>query len=112
MPLEGHWKRTNTPLRETTGRERLIVRATLAIVGIAVIAAIVVAIATSGGSNGGGAAQGCVRVDVPSTMGGSTIHACGAQAAEFCRGPIAHDPSLRGVALPRCRQAGYPIATR
>lgn len=109
MPLEGHWQRVNTPLRETTGRERLLVRALLAVLGIAVVAAIIVAIATSGGSNGGGTAEGCVRVDVPSTMGGSTIHACGSRAAEFCRGPVAHDPSLRNVALPRCREAGYAV---
>jgi hypothetical protein len=110
VPLEGHWKRVNTPLRETTGRERLIVRVVLAVVGVAVIAAIVVAIVTSGGSNGAGTAQGCVSVEVGSTMGGGRIHPCGAAAAEFCRGPIAHDPSLSGVALPQCRQAGYPIA--
>ena len=107
MPLEGHWKRTNTPLRETTRRERVLVRAVLAVTAIVVVVAIVVAIATSGGSKGGGAAPGCVRVDVPSTMGGSTIHACGSRAAQFCGGPIAHDPSLRNVALPRCREAGY-----
>ena len=112
MPLQGHWQRVNTPLRETTPRERLLVRVLLALVGAAVVAAIVVAIATSGGSNGGGTAQGCVRVDVPSTMGGSTIHACGSRAAQFCRGPIAHDPSLRGVALPRCREAGYPVGAQ
>ena len=109
MPLEGHWQRVNTPLRETTRRERVLVRVLLAAVGIAVVAAVVVAIATSRGSNGGGAAEGCVRVDVASTMGGGTLHPCGAQAAEFCRGPIAHDPSLRGVALPRCREAGYSV---
>jgi hypothetical protein len=107
VPLQGHWDRVNTPLRETTGRERLLVRIVLAVVGIAVLAAIVVAIATGGGSNGGGTAEGCVRVDIPSTMGGSTIHACGRRAAEFCSGPIAHHPSLSGVALPRCREAGY-----
>lgn len=110
MPLQGHWDRVNTPLRETTGRERLLVRVLLAVVGIAVLAAIVMAIATGSGSNGGGTAEGCVRVDVPSTMGGSTIHACGSRAAEFCRGPIAQDPALRGVALPQCREAGYATA--
>jgi hypothetical protein len=110
VPLQGHWQRVNTPLRETTSRERLLVRALLTVLGIAVIAAVVVAIVTSGGSNGGGAAEGCVRVDVPSTMGGSAIHACGSRAAQFCRGPVAHDPSLSGVALPRCREAGYSVA--
>jgi hypothetical protein len=110
VPLQGHWNRVNTPLRETTARERLLVRVVLVGVGMAVLAAVVVAIATSGGSSGGGAAEGCVRVDVASTMGGGTLHPCGAQAAEFCRGPIAHDPALRGDALPGCREAGYSVA--
>jgi hypothetical protein len=107
VPLQGHWQRVNQPLRETTPRERLLVRIVLAAVGIATVAAIVVAIATSGGSNGGGVAEGCVSVEVGSTMGGGRLHPCGARAAEFCRGPIAHDPSVRGTALPQCREAGY-----
>jgi hypothetical protein len=112
VPLQDHWQRVNTPLRETTGRERVLVRIVLAVVAVVVATAIAVAIATSGGSNGGGTAEGCVRVDVPSTMGGSTIHACGGRAVEFCSGPIARDPSLRGVALPRCREAGYSVAPK
>ena len=107
MPLEGHWQRVNTPLRETTGRERLLVRILLVALGIAVVAAIVVAIATSGGSSKSGTAEGCIRVEVPSTTGGAVVNPCGAAAAQFCRGPVAHDPSLRGVALPQCREAGY-----
>jgi len=103
VPLQGHWNRVNTPLRETTGRERWLVRIVAGVLGIGVVAAVVVAMTTSGG----GTDSGCVRVDVPSTMGGSTIHACGAQGAAFCRGPVAHDPSLRATALPRCREAGY-----
>jgi hypothetical protein len=107
VPLQGHWQRVNTPVRETTPRERVLVRAIAALVGIAVGATIVVLIATNGGS---GTAAGCVNVDVPSTMGGSAIHACGKDAADFCRGPVAHDPSLRGSALPKCRDAGYAVA--
>jgi hypothetical protein len=82
------------------------VRVVVGVLGIAVVAAIIVAIATSGDAS----ESGCVRVDVPSTMGGSTIHACGAKAATFCSGPVAHDPALRGTALPRCRDAGYSTA--
>ena len=106
MPLEGHWQRVNTPLRETTRRERVLVRVVLAITGVAVMAALVVFIATNGGS---GTAAGCVRVDVPSTMGGSGINACGDDAVKFCRGALAHSTDLRARALPACREAGYAI---
>jgi hypothetical protein len=103
VPLQGHWQRVNTPLRKTTGRERLLVRAVAVVVGIAVVATIVVAIAT----NGSGTSPGCVQIDVPSTMGGSTIHVCDEKAAAFCRSSLAHQPPLNGTALPKCRAAGY-----
>ena len=106
MPLEGHWERVNTPLRETTPRERLLVRVLVAALGLAAITAIIVVIVTSGGS---GTAAGCVKVDVPSTMGGSAINACGEDAKTFCRGPLAHSSALRGRALPACRDAGYAV---
>ena len=38
MPLEGHWQRVNTPLRETTGRERKIVAVALGLLLVAAIA--------------------------------------------------------------------------
>jgi hypothetical protein len=109
MPLQGHWDRVNTPLRETTPRERGLVRAVVALIAAATIAAIVVALATSGGG-GGQLGAGCIRIEVPSTMGGSASDLCGDRAASFCRSPAAHDAPLDATALPRCRAAGYPAA--
>ena len=93
-------------MRETTARERRIVWVFGALLGAAAVAAIVVAIATSGPS----VPAGCVQVEVPSTMGGSTTRFCGQNAAAFCRGPVAHKPPLSATALPRCRDAGYATA--
>ena len=110
MPLECHGERINTPLRETTPRERLLLRGLVAALAAAAIGTVVVLIVTSGGSgsmSGSSAGSNCVQIDVPSTMGGSGIHACGKQAATFCSGPLAHSSDLRGRALPACRQAGY-----
>jgi hypothetical protein len=111
VPLEGHWQRVNTPLRETTPRERWIVRALVGLLAGAALVGAVVLIATSSGSGSGtggtGSAAGCVNVDVPSTMGGSAIHACGKNAQTFCRGPLAHSSDLRARALAACREAGY-----
>jgi hypothetical protein len=103
MPLEGHWRRVNTPLRETTPRERVLVRIVVALVAAAAVATVIVAIATSGPSTG----PGCIRVDLPSTMGGGTPELCGSAARSFCTSPVVDKAPLNGTALPECREAGY-----
>lgn len=111
VPLQGHWDRVNTPLRKTTRRERALVRAVLALLAVAAVAATVVVIAASGnGTSGTPLAPGCIRIEVPSTMGGGTSDFCGARAASFCRGRATHEPPLDATALPKCRAAGYSVA--
>jgi hypothetical protein len=102
VPLQGHWQRVNTPLRETTTRERRIVLVVAALVGIAVIASIIVAIGSSSPST----PSSCIRLEVGSTMGGGTTTLCGGAAAKFCRGPAAHGE--QGY-LAKCREAGYRV---
>jgi hypothetical protein len=103
MPLEGHWARVNTPLRETTGRERRIVWVAGALLAIAALAAVIVAISSSSPST----PAGCIRVDLPSTMGGGTPQLCGNAASSFCASHAAHTRPLNETALPKCREAGY-----
>jgi hypothetical protein len=105
MPLEGHWERVNTPLRKTTLRERRLLVAFGALLALSVIAATIVAIATSGPKTG----AGCVRVDLPSTMGGATPELCGSAARSFCASAAAHQAPLNATALPTCREAGIPV---
>jgi len=109
MPMEGHWERLNTPVRETTSREKLLVRVLLAVVAAAALATVVVAIATSdNGTSGSPLAPGCIRVEVPSTMGGSASDLCGNTAREFCTSRAANTEPLEHTALPKCRAAGLP----
>jgi hypothetical protein len=103
VPLEGHWQRVNTPLRETTGRERKIVAVAAGLLLVAAIAGVIVAIGSSNPST----PAGCIRVEVPSTMGASASTLCGERAASFCRSPAANSPPLNQTALPKCRDAGY-----
>jgi hypothetical protein len=113
MPLEGHWERVNTPLRETTPREKLLVRVVLWIVAAAAVGTVIVAIATSGkGTSGSPLGAGCIRIEVPSTMGGSASDLCGSKAISFCTSPAAHSPPLNATALPKCRDAGYATTPR
>jgi hypothetical protein len=102
VPLEGHWQKVNTPLRETTRREKLLVRVALA---VGVIAAVVLVIASIGSSSPSTPA-GCIHVELPSTMGAVASDLCGDTAREFCRSPAAHTEPLNHTALPRCRDAG------
>src|SRR6184192_397944 len=76
MPLEGHWKRTNTPLRRLTRRERRV-----AIVSAVLVLATVLALvlATVGDSRPGPKA-GCIYAIVPGVMGATPVDACGVQA--------------------------------
>ena len=103
MPLEGHWARVNTPLRKTTSREKRILWVVLALVAAACIAGALVAF----GSSSAPTPKGCIRVEVPSTMGASASTICGDGAASFCRSAPAHKPPLNATALPKCRDAGF-----
>jgi len=108
VPLQGHWDRVNTPLRETTPREKVLVRVFGALLAVAAVATVIVAIATSGnGTTGTPLGAGCIRIEVPSTMGGSSSDLCGSKAVSFCQSPAANSPPLNETALPKCRDAGY-----
>jgi hypothetical protein len=108
VPLQGHWARVNTPLRETTQRERTLVRIMAALVGIAVIATVIVAIVTrDNGTSGKPLESGCIRVELPSTMGASASDLCGNTAKEFCRSPAANSEPLDVQVQPKCRAEGY-----
>lgn len=107
MPLEGHWSRVNTPLRQTTARERRLVRVFAALLGIAVAVAIVVLV--TNGSHSPSTPAGCLRIEVGSTMGGGTTQLCGQTARHFCLSSAAGDE--QGY-LAKCRDAGYAVRSQ
>jgi hypothetical protein len=100
MPLQGQWERQQSPLGERQRR-------TVAIVGGVLAAALAVVLYFSV-VNSGSAGQGCVNITVPSTMGASTMHACGDRARQLCAsqaGGDRSDPFVR-AAQATCRKAG------
>jgi hypothetical protein len=104
MPLEGHWKRTNTPLRRLTRREKRLVIVS-AVVVLATVLALV--LATVGDSRPG-PKPGCIYAIVPGVMGATPVDACGAQAKRTCAehaDPALKDPVSVGVRA-SCRRAG------
>ncbi len=96
MPVEGQWRRLQTPL----GRRDRRVLVVVACVAVAVALALGIAYATSSGSP---PQAGCLVVSVPSTMGGATLRHCGPAAHDFCRtqGP------LDRIVADACREQGF-----
>jgi hypothetical protein len=102
MPLEGHWKRVNTPLRRLTKRERTIV---LGAVVATVVTILVLVVATVGDSRPG-PAPGCIYAIVPGVMGATPVDACGVQAKKTCaQHATLSDPGSKAIRK-SCRRAG------
>jgi hypothetical protein len=80
----------------------------LVVVTVVLLLAVAVALfaTLSGGSSEAG--PGCIRVTVPSTMGGATVHACGPGAARWCHSPESRQSAIARKARAECRRAGYP----
>jgi predicted metal-binding membrane protein len=102
MPLEGHYKRANTPLRRLTRRERNVVLAGLAVTVVALLALV---LATAGDSQPPPAA-GCIRVAVAGRVGGELIHPCGAEAVATCKRSATFDSERSRTIVAACEEAG------
>ena len=100
MPLEGHWKRTNTPLRRLTSRERNVVFAGLA----ATILTLAVLLAVTAGDSRPGPAPGCLRATVAGRTGGEPVNACGTQAVELCRRALVREDPWGEAVSSACRE--------
>jgi hypothetical protein len=102
MPLEGHWQRTNTPLRRLSARERNLVIAGLAVTAVALLALIL----ATAGSTETAPAPGCIRADVAGRVGGERIHPCGKAAETTCARSREFDTPRSRTILAACDEAG------
>jgi hypothetical protein len=107
MPLEGHFKRVNTPLRRLTKRERNVV-ITGVVVTFITLAALILATA---GDSQPPPAPGCIRASVAGRTGAELIQACGAEARELCARSAGHDePQFLAIAASCSEQSIRPVA--
>jgi hypothetical protein len=104
MPMEGQWRRVNTPVRRLTQRERVV-----AIVAAALTAVVlIVLVAFTAGDSRPAPAPGCVRAPIAHVMGGEELNACGVHAKRICAANATlEDPVSRSIQA-SCRQAGLP----
>ncbi len=99
MPLEGHWQRTNTPLRRLTLRERRVVVWGVLATTIAVLALV---LATAGDSQPG-PAPGCIRASIAGRTGAELINGCGKRAVALCRRAEGQDEPWATSVSDACR---------
>jgi hypothetical protein len=105
VPLEGQWQRQHTPLRRVSRRELRVLAAVAAVLALA--AAIVLYAALHHATHR--VAAGCVEVSAASTTGGATLHACGPDAARWCRSQAGHTDTVARAVLTACARAGYRV---
>jgi hypothetical protein len=103
VPLEGQWQRQHTPLSRVSRRELRTLAAVAAVLALA--AAVVLYAAVRHKTHH--AAAGCVEVTAASTTGGATLHACGTDAARWCRSQAGHPDAVARAVLTACARAGY-----
>jgi hypothetical protein len=102
MPMEGHWRRVNTPLRRLSARERNVV-----IGGIAtVLVALAILVLATAGDTRPGPAPGCIYVVVAGRVGGEPIHACGAEARAICARSTHFDDERARTVVAHCEERG------
>lgn len=53
-----------------------------------------------------GSAHGCVNVQIPNSMGGATLHDCGAQARSLCHDAFELATPVAHYERPACQAAG------
>jgi len=97
MPLEGQAERVRTPLDR---RDRRALAVVAAVSALAILAGVVYAVTRGGVPTG----ARCFTATYPSSVGGATVHRCGAAAAHYCR----VDAGVPQVAT-ACRRAGFAV---
>ena len=99
MPVERQAERLAAPLRRTDRRFLLV----LGIVALAAIVGGIVYAATRGGNPSG---RRCFTATFSASVGGATVHHCGAAAVHYCR----FNASAPEVAA-ACRKEGFQVGS-
>ena len=102
MPLEGHWRRINTPLRRLTTRERNIAIAAVALTLAAIAAVLIVTLPHSRPAP----PPGCIYAIVPGFTGAEPVDACGGQARRICATRTQRNDPGAAAIRESCRDAG------
>ncbi len=108
MPLEGHYRQVNTPLRKLGSRERNVVIAVLAVTVVAIVALLFVPSQNARPllDEAGGQRAGCVETAVAGRVGSEPIVGCGAKARKLCRRAAGYDNVRAHTIVDACLKEG------
>lgn len=105
MPVEGQWERQQTPLYRLTRRELRLLQATVAVLLVAAVAAVLVAVLQPAKA----LPAGCFQVNAPSAVGAVNLRVCGAEIPRLCRQQAGlSDPTARKIQA-LCRARGVSL---
>jgi hypothetical protein len=89
---------------QATGRDKRRLAAVIAAIGLILAAVAIWATVRPGAYDG--SSDGCITVNLPSSMGGSLMHQCGSAARSTCRRAYAGTDEISRLTRPQCRLAG------
>jgi hypothetical protein len=89
---------------QTTGRDKRRIAAVIAAVGLVIAAVAIWATVRPGAYDV--SRDGCITVNLPSSMGGSLVHQCGAAARATCERAYVGTDEVSRLTRPQCRLAG------
>jgi hypothetical protein len=89
---------------QATGRDKRRIAAVLAAIGLLIAAVAIWAAVRPGAYDG--SRNGCITVNLPSSMGGSLMHQCGGAARTTCQRAYAAADEISRLTRPQCRLAG------
>jgi hypothetical protein len=89
---------------QATGRDKRRIAAVIAAIGL-ILAAVAVWAAIRPGAYDV-SRDGCITVNLPSSMGGSLVHQCGSPARATCERAYTSTDEISKLTRPQCRLAG------
>jgi hypothetical protein len=89
---------------QATGRDKRRLAAAIAAVGL-ILAAVAIWVTVRPGAYDG-SRDGCITVNLPSSMGGSLVHQCGSAARATCQRAYTGTDEVSRLTRPQCRLAG------
>lgn len=104
MPLEGHYQKVNTPLRQLGARERWIVAIGSLVILVAMLALIFIPSTTEHPFTS--TQRGCIEVGVAGRVGSEPVIGCGQKAVAICRRAAEFDNPRADTIIGACKEQG------
>lgn len=79
----------------------------MAVAAVLLVGAVAITVVAVTGGLSTRTAPGCIDITTASSLGGTTLHSCGADARQWCTTESGRTDSFARVVQQHCRKAGY-----